>query len=137
MISRLLSIASVTCLCAGLVGCTPPPPGPRAPATTPTTTTPANPTQSEPATPEIRGGHFTVEHVYEGECMPAGTRGGCHRVTLRVDGTFQNFLFDAAVQGTYNIDGRTVTLIGNGMANTEQLELSADGKLLGKLPLKP
>ena len=62
-------------------------------------------TTPTPASDVTADGRFTKELVYEGECMPAGSRGGCHTVTLRPDGTFTNFLFDAAIQGTYTVEG--------------------------------
>lgn len=104
---------------------------------------PATPT--EPATPaptpgaaylSADGTWVSAERVYEGDCMPAGTRGGCHTITLRPDGTYRNFLFDAAVQGTYVIVGGVVKMIATEPAMAEDLALAADGSMLGTLPLK-
>lgn len=106
---------------------------PSAPTTTPSTTT------SPPSRPDYLsadGTRFATERVYEGECMPAGTRGGCHTLTLRPDGTARNFLFDAAMDGTYSIQGSTVTFVGTDPEMREELPLSADGKTLGSLTLK-
>ena len=68
--------------------------------------------------------------------MPAGSRGGCHTVTLRPDGTFTNFLFDAAVQGTYTVEGSSVTLTGPD-PEPVVMTLSADRTKLDSLSLKP
>ncbi len=57
-------------------------------------------------------------------------------MTLRPDGTCRNLLFDAAIDGTYTIDGTTVTLKGPD-PETITMTLSADGKLLDQLALKP
>ncbi len=81
------------------------------------------------------GHHVATERVYEGDCMPAGTRGGCHTVTLRPDGTYRNFLFDAGMDGTYSIDGAVVSLKGPDQPIT--MTLSADGTKLDSLALKP
>ena len=81
------------------------------------------------------GHHVANERVYEGDCMPAGTRGGCHTVTLRPDGTYRNFLFDAGMDGTYSIDGAVVSLKGPDQPIT--MRLSADGTKLDSLALKP
>lgn len=98
------------------------------------TTTPPPPTGDGVLGPD--GHHVAKERVYEGDCMPAGTRGGCHRVTLLPDGTFINFLFDAAMNGTYSIDGATVSLQGPD-PEPITMTLSADGKRLDTLDLKP
>ena len=93
--------------------------------------------QPQPTDPVLSddGHHFRTQRVYEGDCMPQGSRGGCHTITLRPDGTFDNFLFDAMISGTYQIDDRVVTLTQGG--GTEQLTLSDDYGKLGELPLKP
>jgi len=97
-----------------------------------------------PVAPPVRAGdvlgpdgtHVASERVYQGECSPPGSRGGCHTVTLRPDGTYRNFLFDAAIEGTYRIEGRTVTLRGPDPGASEQATLSADGTMLGALTLE-
>lgn len=48
--------------------------------------------------------------LFQGTCAPAGSRGGCYRLTLKADGTFQHVLMDATMGGTYVIDGGTLTL---------------------------
>ena len=78
------------------------------------------------------GHHVAKERVYEGDCMPGGTRGGCHTVTLRPDGTYRNFLFDAAMDGTYSIDGTIVSLKGPD-PDPITMTLSADGTKLDSL----
>ena len=69
--------------------------------------------------------------------MPAGSRGGCHTITLRPDGSYRNFLFDAAMEGTYTIAGSAVTLVASDPAMTQTLTLSADGTMLDTFALKP
>jgi hypothetical protein len=81
-------------------------------------------------------GKVNEERVYEGECAPPGSRGGCHTITLRPDGTYENFLFDAAIHGTYEIHDLTVTLHATD-AGTEELVFSPDFGKLGDLVLKP
>lgn len=102
-------------------------------------------TPTEPATPaptpgadylSADGSRVSAERVYEGDCMPAGTRGGCHTITLRPDGSYRNFLFDAPVHGTYVIVGGIVKMTATAPEMTEELALSADGAMLGTLPLK-
>jgi hypothetical protein len=95
--------------------------------------------QPQPADPVLSddGHHVRVDRVYEGQCMPAGTRGGCHTITLKADGTYENFLFDAMIRGTYEIQDHVVTLSGQGTDTPEQLTLSDDFGMLGDLPYKP
>ncbi len=104
-----------------------------------------SPTSAPPTTPPPPpadvllgpdGHHVARERVYEGDCMPQGTRGGCHTVTLRPDGSYRNFLFDAAMDGTYTIDGATVSLKGPD-PEPITMTLSADGTKLDTLVLKP
>jgi hypothetical protein len=83
------------------------------------------------------GTRFTAERIYEGDCMPAGTRGGCHTITFRPDGSYRNFLFDAAMEGTYTIAGSVVTLTASDPAMNQNLTLSPDGTKLDTLTLKP
>ncbi|MBA3820634.1 MAG: hypothetical protein H0X17_17210 [Deltaproteobacteria bacterium] len=128
MITRLLVSLGLATACGGT-------------SAPPTSTTPATPTA--PATSPLSGlltpdgRHVASERVYEGNCAPAGSRGGCHAITLRPDGTYRNFLYDAAIDGTYVISGTTVKLTGSDPSMTEELALAADGSRLGELPLKP
>jgi len=95
-------------LLACVLGCS----GPATSTTTsaPTTpTTPATPTPANDGTFTADGKHFAAERIYEGNCAPAGSRGGCYRLTLRPDGTMEYFMLDAGVQGTYVIEGDAVT----------------------------
>ena len=106
--------------------------------TAPTTPPPVH-TQSEPSTPmqpdpEDRK-TVIAETVYKGQCAPAGSRGGCHTLTLRPDGTFTEWMYDAGLDGTYTIQGTTVTLTGGDSA-TRTLEMSADGKKIGEFTLE-
>ncbi len=118
MIHRFLAIALFAAAC----GSSPKPP----------TTTPPAPAGDVIGT----DGHFTQERVYEGDCMPAGSRGGCHTVTLRPDGTFRNFLFDAAIEGNYSIEGSSVALKGPD-PDPVVMTLSEDRTKLDSLTLKP
>src|SRR4051794_19637445 len=83
-------------------------------ATTPSNTAvdpPASPSSSQsPLGPD--GTHVAAERVYEGRCAPAGSRGGCVTITLRPNGTYRNWQYDAAIDGTYTIAGHTLTLAG-------------------------
>ena len=113
---------------------TPPTPTPGPPTPAPPTATP--PTPGRELTPD--GKHFATERIYQGKCAPAGSRGGCHTLTLRPDGTFRNFLYDAAILGSYEIRGNEVTLTGRDASMpAEQLTLSADRTQLGDLVLAP
>lgn len=115
-------------------------PAPTAPA--PTAPAPTAPAPTAPA-PAGTGGltadgrHFAAERVYKGECAPAGSRGGCHTLTLRPDGSYRNWLFDAAIVGTYVIEGDAVVLTPRGPAAPERLALSPDRAKLGTLVLQP
>lgn len=102
------------------------------PSPQPTTTPLPPPPTTQPADPH----HVTAETTYEGDCMPAGSRGGCHTVTLRTDGTYRNFLFDAVMEGTYSIDGDVLTM--NGPSNEPiKMTFSEDRSKLDNLVLKP
>lgn len=96
------------------------------------TTTPGNTvgggpvTQSGDALLAADGKHFAVSRTYQGECMPAGSRGGCYSVTLDPDGSFRNWLLDAAIIGTYEIEGDLVKLTPTGDAPPSTMTLSAD-----------
>lgn len=120
MILRLTSIALLVAACGS--------------SPKPASTNPPAPAADTVLAPD--GRHFAKERVYEGDCMPAGGRGGCHTVTLRPDGTFRNFLFDAAMEGTYSIEGSSVALKG---ADPEPIvmTLSEDRSKLDSLSLKP
>ena len=109
------------------------------PASGPTPPTPVDPAGSPVASGAMLGAdgqHFAVERVYEGDCSPAGSRGGCHTMTLRPDGTYTNFLYDAGITGTYTVTGANVVFQATG-AGTETKVLSPDGTKLDTLALKP
>ncbi len=125
MMTRLLLTLGLATACGGI---SPPP-------TSPTPTSPATSSLASLLTPD--GRHFATERIYEGNCAPAGSRGGCHTITLRPDGTYRNFLYDAAIDGSYVISGSTVKLTGSDPSMTEELALAPDGSQLGELPLKP
>jgi hypothetical protein len=56
-------------------------------------------------------GKFLAEQrEFVGPCAPAGSRGGCHTITLSPDGTYRNMLYDAAITGTYEIKDGAVHL---------------------------
>jgi hypothetical protein len=100
----------------------------------PTPTEPASPTQND-GTFTADGRHFAAERVYEGNCAPAGSRGGCYRLTLRPDGSMEYFMLDAAVTGTYEIAGDTLTFTPTD-GQAQQLAISADRTMVGELKLK-
>lgn len=81
------------------------------------------------------GKHFAAERVYEGNCAPAGSRGGCYTLTLRPDGTMTYFMLDAGVEGTYEIQGDKLLLSPSG-GNLEPFTLSSDYARANDLPLK-
>ena len=83
------------------------------------------------------GTRVAAEVVFQGDCAPAGSRGGCHTITLRPDGSYRNFLYDAAIDGTYTITGAVVRLTGPDPALIEELTLSADGTHLGEMVRQP
>lgn len=83
------------------------------------------------------GKHFAASRFYKGECMPAGSRGGCYSITLEPDGTYSHMLLDAAMRGTYVIEGDQVNLIPDGDAQRQTLTLSADRTKLGDFTYEP
>jgi hypothetical protein len=114
-------------------------------ACVPKSTTPSNTTVEPPAPPPVSapeagsivgpdGKHVAAERVYEGKCAPPGSRGGCITITLRPDGTYRNFLYDAAIEGTYSISDHTLTL--EGPAASEHMTFSPDYEKLDELALK-
>ncbi|MBP8808973.1 MAG: hypothetical protein KBG48_03375 [Kofleriaceae bacterium] len=105
------------------------------PAPPPTTGGPSTPAGDPMLTPD--GRWFAAERTYQGDCAPAGTRGGCYSITLRPDGSFRHMLLDAAVAGTYAIAGAQVTLTPGGDAAPETMTLSADRTKLGDYVLQP
>ena len=84
----------------------------------------------------VGGKHFAEVRVYEGNCAPPGSRGGCVTITLRPDGTYRNFQYDMAIDGTYTIADGKVTLTGPEPGMVEEMTLSPDGKKLDELTLK-
>jgi hypothetical protein len=84
------------------------------------------------------GKHFAADRTYQGECMPAGSRGGCYSVTLNADGSYRNWLLDAAMMGTYEIKGDQVMLTPNaGDAPERTMTLSADRTKLDDYVYQP
>ena len=118
-----------TALLVLLVAC-----GPKAAPSTPGNSEPPSttPASTSPLSPD--GTHVASERVYEGRCAPAGSRGGCLTITLRPDGTYRNFLYDAAIDGTYTIADHTLTLTGP--SGTETMTFSPDYDKLDDLALK-
>lgn len=86
------------------------------------------------------GIHFATERVYMGDCAPAGSRGGCHSITFRPDGTYRNMLYDASIDGTYKVSGEpsgtTVIMTASDPDMTQELALTDGGTKLGALVLK-
>lgn len=72
------------------------------------------------------GKHFAASRTYQGECMPAQSRGGCYSITLEPDGSYRQMLLDAAVTGTYVIEGDQVSLTPGGDMPPATMTLSAD-----------
>ncbi len=107
-----------------------------------TASSPAPDNTSEPGEPEADspltadGRHFAADRVYEGQCAPPGSRGGCHTITLHADGSVDNMLFDAMISGTYEITDHTLVLTTSD-GGVEELTLSDDYSQLGDLDLKP
>lgn len=77
------------------------------------------------------GRWFAAERTYQGECAPAGSRGGCYSITLRPDGSYRHMLLDAPMSGTYVISGNQVTFTPSGPGEAEPMTLSADRSMLG------
>ncbi len=104
-------------------------------AATPSNTAVDPPAQTAPSPLGMDGKHVAAERVYEGRCAPPGSRGGCFSITLRPDGTYKNFLYDAAIEGTYSISDHTLTL--EGPSASEHMTFSPDyEKLDNDLVLK-
>jgi len=100
-------------------------------------------TTTEDPEPEVAsvltedGLHFAEDRVYEGQCAPPGSRGGCHTITLHADGTVDNMLFDAMITGTYEIQDHTLKITTTDGSGFEDMELSEDYSKLGELDLQP
>jgi hypothetical protein len=94
---------------------------------------PAPVTQPTPGDPMLTadGLHFAASRTYQGECAPAGSRGGCYSITLEPDGAYRQMLLDAAITGTYVITGSMVKFTPSGAAPPSELALSADRTKLG------
>lgn len=128
MTSRVILLVAV-------LGCSGPSTSTKTSEPMPTPTEPAPPVQQNDGVFTADGKAFAAERVYEGNCAPAGSRGGCYRLTLRPDGSMEYFMLDAAVRGTYVIEGDTVTFTpADGQA--QKLALSADRTMVGELKLK-
>ncbi len=84
------------------------------------------------------GRFVAIERLYKGDCAPAGSRGGCHTITLMPDGTYRNFLYDAVITGAYEIKDGVVTLkaVADGVVD-QTLPLSADLSMLGEFVYQP
>ena len=96
-----------------------------------------SPVQSDPDPLITADGHFAAARTYQGECMPAGSRGGCYSITLEPDGQFRHMLLDAAVTGTYVIKGDNVDLTPSGSTPPSTMVLSADRATLGDYAYQP
>ncbi len=77
------------------------------------------------------GLRVSASRTFQGECAPAGSRGGCYSVTLEPDGRFRHMLLDAAITGTYVVEGDLVRLTPDGEAPPSTMRLSADRTRLG------
>lgn len=131
----LARLALATALLAPLAGCpsravTP------APTPTPPATTQAPPTGTDPLL-TADGRHFAQARTYQGECAPAGSRGGCYSITLEPDGRFRHMLLDAPLGGTYVVEGDQVRLTPDGEAAPSAMTLSADRARLDDYVYQP
>lgn len=106
------SLSLAACVVHTNGGSTPPPPGDRPPAPDPMLTT--------------DGQHFAASRTYQGECAPAGSRGGCYSVSLEPDGSYRHMLLDAPITGTYVIAGDKVNFTPASAAPPSSMTLSAD-----------
>ena len=105
--------------------------------TTPTTGNQPPVTQSGDPLLAADGKHFAADRTYKGECMPAGSRGGCYSITLDPDGHYRNWLLDAAISGTYEIAGAEVRFTPEGDAPPSTMTLSADRTTLDDYRFEP
>ncbi len=121
---RLLWIVSFLGLLAGCPAKSAPPP-----------VTPA-PVDGAPSL-TADGQRVAASTLYRGECMPAGSRGGCYEITLDPDGSYRHLLLDAEVGGTYVIAGDQVTLTPSGDMPPQTLTLSADRRKLDDFVYQP
>lgn len=105
----------------------------------PSGSTPAPSPPTQPADPLLTadGRHFAAERTYQGECMPAQSRGGCYSLTLFPDGTYRQVLLDAAVTGAYSISGTTVSLTPDNDMPPATMTLSADRTKLDDYVYQP
>lgn len=83
------------------------------------------------------GTHFAASRTYQGECAPAGSRGGCYSISLEPDGSYRQVLLDAAITGTYVVSGATVQLTPGGAAPPSTMTLSADRTKLDDYVYQP
>lgn len=72
------------------------------------------------------GAHFATARHYQGQCAPAGSRGGCYELDFQPDGSYRQWLLDAAITGTYAIARDTLTLTPSTPAAPATMTLSAD-----------
>ena len=69
---------------------------------------PAPPAAAVSPTLTADGKHFAADTKYQGECTPAGGRGGCYVLTFHPDGRAEHLLLDATESGTYRVESRAV-----------------------------
>lgn len=110
----------------------------------PATSTAIPPSASAPATPPassaglpvvtatkpglaVDGKHFAAEVMFEGECMPAGSRGGCYRFVFSPDGRARHLLLDAWDTGTYRIEGDAIIYRSAAPGSQDDRMESTDG----------
>jgi hypothetical protein len=108
-------------------------------ATGSTATSPSTPPDSAPPTaagaPALSadGKRFAAETHYQGECTPAGGRGGCYALTFHPDGRAEHLLLDATENGKYRIEGNAVIYNSTLPEAQDQRFESTDGfRTLGK-----
>lgn len=90
------------------LGCSPS--GSTAPAASATVAPSAAPSGGADATGPLVWEAGRADAFFQGDCTPAGSRGGCYSLTLRKDGSFRQVLLDASQSGTYVVEGNVLVL---------------------------
>lgn len=83
------------------------------------------------------GHHFATARHYQGACAPAGSRGGCYALDFQPDGSYRQWLLDAAMTGSYDIAGDKLTLTPSNPAAPATMTLSADKTKLDDYVYQP
>ena len=79
------------------------------------------------------GKHFAADARFQGECTPAGGRGGCYVLTFHPDGRAEHLLLDATETGTYRIEGKAIIYKSTlPEAQEQRFESTDEFRTLGK-----